>query len=186
MVYFKDRYNFPRFKRGFNIFSRVGGGPTFSRGGGSNCLFPIESHITCVLPGESGPPAPPPPLDQCMQYFAVKKVSYEKNLSILTPPPPLPWVFLNVYMVSGKTSIVTWPGSKLFLNFLMGAQWLSGRVLDSRWFGPRSGPTFCSGLIGVQTVCKDYQQMTMWSWTDVFYFCAILSGPDRGPNCLTL
>ena len=28
-------------------------------------------------------------------------------------------------------------------------------------FGPRSGPTFCSGLIGVQTVCKDYQQMTM-------------------------
>ena len=24
-------------------------------------------------------------------------------------------------------------------------------------FGPRSGPTFCSGLIGVQTVCKDYQ-----------------------------
>ena len=39
-------------------------------------------------------------------------------------------------------------------------------------FGPRSGPTFCSGLIGVQTVCKGYQQMTMWSWTDVFYFCA--------------
>ena len=28
-------------------------------------------------------------------------------------------------------------------------------------FGPRSGTTFCSGLIGVQTVCKDYQQMTM-------------------------
>ena len=29
-----------------------------------------------------------------------------------------------------------------------------------KWFGPRSDPTFCSGLIGVQTVCKDYQQMT--------------------------
>ena len=28
-------------------------------------------------------------------------------------------------------------------------------------FGPRSGQTFCSGLIGVQTVCKGYQQMTM-------------------------
>ena len=27
-------------------------------------------------------------------------------------------------------------------------------------FGPRSGLTFCTGLIGVQTVCKDYQQMT--------------------------
>ena len=65
-----------------------------------------------------------------MQYFAVKKVSYEKKLSILTPH--LPWVFLNVYMVSGKTTIVAWPGSKLFFNFLIEAQWLSGRVLDSR------------------------------------------------------
>ena len=87
MVYFKEDYNLPRFQRGSNIFSR--GGPTFSReGGGSNCLFPIKSHITCVFPGGSEPLAhPPPPLDQCMQYFALKKVSCEKKLSILTPPP---------------------------------------------------------------------------------------------------
>ena len=28
-----------------------GGGPTFSRGvgGGSDCLFPIETHITCIF-----------------------------------------------------------------------------------------------------------------------------------------
>ena len=32
------------------------GGPTFSRGGGSNCLFPIE---ICDFPGGSGPPVPP-------------------------------------------------------------------------------------------------------------------------------
>ena len=39
---------------------------------------------------QGGPgPLPPPPLDQCMQYFAVKKISYEKKLTILTPPPPL-------------------------------------------------------------------------------------------------
>ena len=91
MVYFKENYNFPRFQRGSNISSSGGGGggPTFSKGGGgSNCLFPIESHITCVFRGEPGPlPPPPPPLDQCMQYFAVKKVSYEKKLSILTPHP---------------------------------------------------------------------------------------------------
>ena len=30
-------------------------------------------------------PCPPPPLDQCMQYFALKKVSCEKQLTILTP-----------------------------------------------------------------------------------------------------
>ena len=42
------------------------GGPIFSRGvqlfpGGSNCLFPIETHITCDFPGGgAGPPVPPP------------------------------------------------------------------------------------------------------------------------------
>ena len=32
------------------------GGPTFSRGGGggSNCLFPIETNITCDFPGGGG------------------------------------------------------------------------------------------------------------------------------------
>ena len=90
MVYFKENYNFPRFQRGSNIFPRGGvqlflGGGGGGGGGGSNCLFPIESHITCVFPGGSGPLGPP--LDQCMQYFAVKKVNYEKKLSILTPPP---------------------------------------------------------------------------------------------------
>ena len=46
--------------RGGPTFSR--GGPTFSRGGGgSNCLFTIETHITCDFPGGSGPPVPPPP-----------------------------------------------------------------------------------------------------------------------------
>ena len=40
-----------------------GRGATFSRGGGgSNCLFPIETYITCDFPGGggSGPPVPPP------------------------------------------------------------------------------------------------------------------------------
>ena len=49
------------------IYQGSRGGPTFSRGGsnffqgggGSNCLFPIETHITCDFPGGSGPPVPP-------------------------------------------------------------------------------------------------------------------------------
>ena len=51
MVNFKENYHFSRFQGE--------GGPTFSRGGGSNCLFPIETHITCDFPGGSGPPVPP-------------------------------------------------------------------------------------------------------------------------------
>ena len=57
MVNFKEKYHFSRFQRGSNR------GPTFSRGGGggSNCLFPIETHITCDFPG--GPDTLSPTLD---------------------------------------------------------------------------------------------------------------------------
>ena len=43
------------------------GGPTFSRG--SNCLFPIETHITCDFPGGSGPPVPPLDLHLSNNYL---------------------------------------------------------------------------------------------------------------------
>ena len=60
MVNFKETFHFSRFERGFNIFQGVqlfpGGG-----GGESNCLFPIETHITCDFPG--GVRTPCPPLD---------------------------------------------------------------------------------------------------------------------------
>ena len=56
MVNFKEIYHFQG-SRGGTTFSR--GGPTFPGGGGSNCLFPIETHITCDFPGGSGPPVPP-------------------------------------------------------------------------------------------------------------------------------
>ena len=57
MVNFKEIYHFQGSR----------GGPTFSRGGfqllpgGSNCLFPLETHITCDFPG--GPEPLSPPLD---------------------------------------------------------------------------------------------------------------------------
>ena len=64
MVNFEENYHFSRLERGSNISKGEGGvqlfpgGPTFSRGG-SNCIYPIESHITCDFPGGSGPPDPP-------------------------------------------------------------------------------------------------------------------------------
>ena len=103
--FFKGNYNFPRFQRGSNIFSRRGG-PTISRGGGGG--------------GGGGGLVPlPPPLDQCMQYFAVTKVRYEKKLSILTPRPlGIPTCIHGVWK-NNHSGL----GSKLFLNFWMGAQW---------------------------------------------------------------
>ena len=54
MVNFKEIY----------LFQGSRGGPTFSRGvqlflGGSNCLFPIETHITCDFPGGGPDPLSP-------------------------------------------------------------------------------------------------------------------------------
>ena len=37
------------------------GGSNFFQGG-SNCLFPIETHITCDFPGGGGGSGPPVPL----------------------------------------------------------------------------------------------------------------------------
>ena len=160
-------YNFPRFQRSFNIFSRVGGGGggyNFSRGR-SNCLFPIESHITCVFPGGPGP-LPRPPSGSVNAIFGStgccdKSKIWEKVINF-DPPPPPPWVSLNVYMVSGKTTIMAWPGSKLFFpgsdNFGSNPLYFSFCIKTlpdmssagnlCKQFGPGTGPTFCSGLIG--------------------------------------
>ena len=62
MVNFKEIYHFQG-SRGGPTFSRGGGGvQLLPGGGGSNCLFPIETHITCDFfagGGGSGPPVPP-------------------------------------------------------------------------------------------------------------------------------
>ena len=48
LVNFKENYHFSRFQRGRVQHFPGGGGLTFARGGGagSNCLFPIETHIS--------------------------------------------------------------------------------------------------------------------------------------------
>ena len=46
MVTFKENYHFPRFQGDFFL----GGG-----GGWGDCLFPIETHITCDFPGGPDP-----------------------------------------------------------------------------------------------------------------------------------
>ena len=61
---FQRNLSFFKVPEGVKLFPWLGG-PTIARGGGggSSCLFPIETHITCDFPGGGGfgPPAPPPP-----------------------------------------------------------------------------------------------------------------------------
>ena len=85
MVNFKENYPFSRFQRGFVIYQ---GGSNFFQevgGGGSNCLFPIETHITCDFPGGGGGLRPLPPLwiRTCYLYVAWL-------IKDLPPPPPPP------------------------------------------------------------------------------------------------
>ena len=61
MVNLNKIYHFLRFQRG-PTFSRGGGGGSNFFQGRSNCLFPIETHITCDFPG-GGPYPLHPPLD---------------------------------------------------------------------------------------------------------------------------
>ena len=64
VITFKENYYLQRFQWG-GTFARAG--PTFYRG--SNCFYPIETHITCDFPG--GPDRlPPSPLDPPMWFRA--------------------------------------------------------------------------------------------------------------------
>ena len=58
----------------FKGFQGSRGGPTFSRGGGSNCLFPIETHITCDFPGGVQTSCPPPPSGSALVKYPVWSV----------------------------------------------------------------------------------------------------------------
>ena len=57
MVNFKENFHFQG-SRGGPTFSRGGGGVQLFPGG-SNCLFPIETHISCDFPGGVRTPCPP-------------------------------------------------------------------------------------------------------------------------------
>ena len=63
---FQRNLSFSRFQRGSNIFHFPGGVQLFP--GGSNCLFSIETHITCEFPGGGGSGPPAPPLDPHLPF----------------------------------------------------------------------------------------------------------------------
>ena len=72
MVTFKENYYLPRFQWG-GFFSRGGGGVHLFTGG-SNCFFPIETHITYDFPGGQTPSGSAhviPRIEVFDQYFSL-------------------------------------------------------------------------------------------------------------------
>ena len=72
----KSNGQFQRYLSLFKVLEGVqhfpGGGVQLfpGGGGGSNCLFPIETHMTCDFPGGGGPdPLSPPPLDPHLSLY---------------------------------------------------------------------------------------------------------------------
>ena len=62
IVNFNEKCHFSRFRRGSKFFKGGGGVQPFpGGGGGSNCLFPIETYTTCDFPGGGGPDPLSPP-----------------------------------------------------------------------------------------------------------------------------
>ena len=125
------------------IFQGSGGGPTFSRGsnffqgGGSNCLFPIETHIPCDFPGESKPPVPPPPpLDPHLGI--INSLYAGKCFCQLHCSTVLGFVFIFKINFVQKSFMI--PPECQF---------------ETIWIQIR--PDILSDLIWVQTVCKGYQ-----------------------------
>ena len=88
MGFFRRKLSFFKVPEGVQYFPG-GGGPTFSRGGGSNCLFPIETHITCDFPGGGGSGPPVPPLDPHLLVFICRSFHFNICLQTMSIIPPL-------------------------------------------------------------------------------------------------
>ena len=72
MVNFKKIHHFSRFQRGgVQLFP-----------GGSNCLFPIETHITCDFPGGGGSGPPVPPSGSALVCYDLGEFCTQKERSI--------------------------------------------------------------------------------------------------------
>ena len=91
MVNFKENYHFSKFP---------GGVHNFPGGGGSNCLFPKETHIICDFPGGGGSdplstPPPPPPLwirywfHTCFSWCLLPKLHKMVSFHQTKQPPEL-------------------------------------------------------------------------------------------------
>ena len=106
MANFQEKYHFSMFRRGSKFFQ---GDPTFTRGGGgggSNCLFPIVTQITCDFPG--GGPDPLSPSGSALGCdlfsFPVRKMMRSPRLA-----PVLVFLQLRcMFSVEPRNKIVSW------------------------------------------------------------------------------
>ena len=104
MVNFKEKYHFNGSGGGGGGVKIFPGGSNFFRGGGgSNCLLPIETQITCDFPGGPDPLPPSGSALGCDLFsFAVRKMMRSPLAPVL--------VFLQlrcVFSVEPRAKIVS-------------------------------------------------------------------------------
>ena len=79
MVNYKEIYHFQGSRGGSNIFQGV---QLFPGGGGSNCLFPIETHLTCDFPGAVRTPCPPLWIRNCAKNKGLNQSDFQECFTL--------------------------------------------------------------------------------------------------------
>ena len=88
-IFFRGGVQVSLTKKALTTF--FGGSNVFQGGGGSNCLFPIETHLTCDFPG--GVRTPCPPSGSALVYQQTTKVAAGKEIVAFANEVPkcFPW-----------------------------------------------------------------------------------------------
>ena len=109
-----------QFKKNLSFFEVPEGVQLFpGRGGGSNCLFPIETHISCDFPaGGGGDPCPPIWIRICFTFYielCTKYVVVGVNLGLLLSP--LIFYYARGTLASCKGTLAICKG---YISFMQG------------------------------------------------------------------
>ena len=146
MVNFKEKYHFSSFRRGSKFVQGGGGGGFnyFQGGGGgvSNCLFPIETHITCDFQGGPDPLSPPSgsALGCDLFSFPVRKMMRSPLAPVL--------VFLQLrcmFSVEPRNKIVSWTYCMTVAWFIQHLTSLAIRLCFLKSLNKDSSISFCWG-----------------------------------------
>ena len=101
--YFKEKLLFSKVSEGVQLF-QVGGGATFSRGGGGvHMLISIETHIPCDF-SRGGLDHISPPLDPHMRFHNLFFLFQKETLAVVSQKIPLK----KTIHLSTKTNVWTY------------------------------------------------------------------------------
>ena len=157
-----------------------GGGVQLFPGRGSNCLFPIEPHITCDFHGGLETPAPPPS-GSALDFFHFSHAAVVCLLFHAAPPPPPPPPPTTIPR-SAHTCIILHIMFMYIYRFLV--SW-NGREFDY-WHTNSVGSVFSAAHTFYVTPTSQracaIALLSLFSTVSVFYVTPVLSGHSKKTN----